>query len=115
MFDRLLKRKSKKAPERMASSLPEALLIKALRGRIDGLDFQRFTFEGQSIPGCYCERARLAVLIDVHSSAGAPTLGGLAAQGIEIMHVDSHDVLNNVDTVVGRVTAHARTRVAGQV
>ena len=97
---------------RQSMSLPEVLLLRALRKRPAGMKFRRQHPFGRYVLDFYCDAAKLVLEIDgeAHDRGDQPRFDQqrddwLRSQGLTVLRVPAKDVLANVEGVLHHIVA----------
>ena len=96
-------------------SLPEVLLLTALRKRPAGLRFRRQHPAGPYVLDFFCPECRLAIEVDgeAHSRGDRPERdrardAWIEAQGVKTLRIPASDVLADLEAVVRHIVVVAR-------
>ena len=98
-------------------SLPEVLLLQALRARPGGWKFRRQHPSGPYVADFYCHEARLAVEVDgeAHNRGDRPKRDAdrdtwFAQRGIRVARLTARDVLADLESVVTAIVRSMEQR-----
>jgi very-short-patch-repair endonuclease len=96
---------------RRSMSLPEVLLWRELRKRLDGVQFRRQHPAGSYVLDFFCATANLAIEVDgeAHNRGDRPERDiarddWLTRQDIRVMRVTANEVLKNLDGVLQAIS-----------
>jgi len=102
---------------RFASPANKALAAKFASADLGRHTFKRFAVVGSAIVDFNCHSLGMAIMIDEEDDDEALTKRrdkSLEAVGIRVMRIKATDIIENMDAVLGRITAGMRMRISNK-